>query len=188
MHKVPPRAGRIERLGALLAACTLAIAVVSANDSIRVTPLAREGRILVSFEMAQGISQDTAAAIQSGLATTFVYDVELRRGMPFWFDRTIDQAVVAANVQYDNLRRRHQLSRSVNGRMEPNAAVTEDEAVVRKWMTKFDTLPLFSTTGLEANAEYYVRVQARTRPRNSWSLWPWGSSGVSGFAKFTFIP
>lgn len=181
------RSWRAGRALALVALAGLALAVAAPGD-IRVTPLARDGRILVSFELPQGIGDDTMAAIHSGLATTFAYDVELRRGMPLWFDRSIDQAEVAATVQYDNLRRRHQLSRSVNGRMDPNSRVTEDEDEVRRWLTKFDRLSLFSTGGLEANAEYYVRVRARTHARDSVFVWPWGGSGISGLAKFTFIP
>lgn len=178
----------IRRAGLAGASLVVWTAAVLASDTIRVQPLARDGRILVSFEMPLGITEEITAAIRSGLVTTFVYDVELRRGTSLWLDRTIDQAQVAATVQYDNLRRRYQLSRSVNGRMEPKAGVTEDPDDVRKWLTAFDRLPLFSTKGLEANGEYYVRVRARTRPRAAWSLWPWGSGGTSGLAKFTFIP
>jgi hypothetical protein len=181
------RVGAICRVGVLLATVLVATAVVSADDPIRVTPLAREGRILLSFEMPQGISKDMSAAIHSGLTTIFTYEVELRRSMPMWFDRTIDQAIVSASVQYDNLRRRHQLSRSVNGRIE-DSDVTDDEEKVRRWMTKFDQLSLFRTAGLEANAEYYVRVRVRTHPTNSLFVLPWGSGGLSGLAKFTFIP
>jgi hypothetical protein len=72
--------------------------------------------------------------------------------------------------------------------MEPDVKVTEDDDIVRQWVTTFIHLSLFSTTGLEANAEYYVRVRARTHARNSLFLWPWPGSGGSGLAKFTFIP
>ncbi len=46
--------------------------------------------------------------------------------------------------------------------------LTEDEDEVASWLTVFKRLPLFSTQALEANAEYYVRVRARTRPRVNW--------------------
>ena len=65
---------------------------------------------------------------------------------------------------------------------------TENEAVVRDMLTKFDQLPLFSSAGLEPNAEYYLRVSARTTPRTSWALWPLWGREVAGIAKFTFIP
>jgi hypothetical protein len=46
--------------------------------------------------------------------------------------------------------------------------------------------PLFSTSVLEANREYYVTVRATARPSNGSILWPF-SSGTSAQAKFTFI-
>jgi hypothetical protein len=53
-------------------------------------------------------------------------------------------------------------------------------------MTSFQRLPLFRTSVLEPNREYYVRISATARPSNGAFLWPWGS-GTSGQAKFTFV-
>jgi hypothetical protein len=43
-----------------------------------------------------------------------------------------------------------------------------------------------TTTTLETNGEYYVRVRAHTRPRGAVLFWPWGEM-ILGHAKFTFI-
>ena len=92
-------------------------------------------------------------------------------------------------MRYDNLTRRYQVSRLQDGRVEATRVV-EDEALVRSWMTEFDRIPLFSSTALEPNTEYYVRVRAQTRPRNNifFLPWDWEREAASGFAKFTFIP
>jgi hypothetical protein len=153
---------------------------------IRVLPQARDGAVIVTFEFADAFTEEVQQAIHSGLNVTFLYDVELRRGVPFWIDRTVASSTVGASVQFDNLTRRHQLSRTIDGRTEPDSIVTEDEDQVRRWLTAFERLPLFTTGTLEPNGEYYVRVRARTRPRTA-GFWPW-SGGVSGDAKFTFIP
>ena len=78
-------------------------------------------------------------------------------------------------------------SRLIDGRVE-DALVTENQAEVDHWLTKFDRVPLFRTTELEPNAEYYVRVRARARPRSTWSLLPWDRTGAWGHARFTFLP
>jgi hypothetical protein len=159
----------------------------SPSDAIRVTPLTREGQVYVSFVLADAFSEAIRETIQSGLPTSFAYDFELRRIVPLWVDRTIAVTTVVATVQYDNLTRRHQLSRSVDGRVEA-AQVTEDAAAVEQWMTRFERLALFTTAELEPNGEYYVRVRARARPRSTWSLLPWDRGGAWGHARFTFIP
>jgi hypothetical protein len=167
-------------------AIALVASVAAQAPEVSVTPIAREGQVLVSFDLTDAFSSDIRDAIQSGLPTTFSYDVELRRGSAL-FDRTIASVTVGASVRFDNLTRRYQISRTVDGRVE-DARPTEDQEAVRRWLTHFEQLPLSNTAALETNGEYYVRVRARTRTRNTWFLWPWDRDGVFGQAKFTFIP
>jgi len=160
------------------------VGVVRAEPDVSVTPIARDGQVLVSFDLSDGFSDEVRDAIQSGLPTTFTYDVELRRGATL-FDRTIASVTVTATVRFDNLTRRYQMSRSFDGRVE-DARPTDDPNVVKLWMTHFERIAVSTTSALEANGEYYVRVRAHTRPRNAWFFWPWGGT-VLGHAKFTFI-
>jgi hypothetical protein len=172
----------------LIVVCCLGVVHAEAGaPDLSVTPIARDGQVLVSFDLSDGLTADIRDAIQSGLATTFSYDVELRRGASAWFDQTIAEVTISATVRFDNLTRRYQMSRAVDGRVE-DARPTEDAEAVARWMTHVERLPLSRTSGLEANAEYYVRVRAHTRPRNTWFFWPWDRGLVLGFAKFTFIP
>ncbi len=67
----------------LLVAIVLATGVfVDAAEppDLSVTPIARDGQVFVSFELSDGLTSDVQDAIQSGLATTFSYEVELRHG------------------------------------------------------------------------------------------------------------
>ena len=163
-------------------------AVVRAGEAdLSVLPIARDGQVLVSFELSDGLTEDVRDAIQSGLPTTFSYELELRRGTATWFDRTIAAVTITATVRFDNLTRRYQMSRTLDGRVE-DARPTEDQDAVRRWMTRFEHVPLLTTSALEPNGEYYVRVRARTQPRNTWFFWPWGRDWVLGRAQFTFIP
>jgi hypothetical protein len=157
---------------------------VSMDPDLTVTPIARDGQVVVTFDLSDGFTDDVRDAIQSGLATTFSYEVDLRRGSAV-FDRTVASVVIRAVVRFDNLTRRYQMSRTVDGRVE-DARPTEDQNAVRAWMTHFDRIPLSPTAQLEPNGEYYVRVRARTRPHNAWFFWPWGGTAL-GQATFTFI-
>jgi hypothetical protein len=157
------------------------------SADLQVKALAKDGRVLVSFTLSNGFTTELQAAIRSGLAATITYEIELRRGGTLWFDRTIATTTVTATARYDNLTRQHQLSRTVDGRGE-EPRLTENEEQVREWMTVFRQLPVFDTRQLEANAEYYVRVRARTRPRVNWLLfWPWEHGAPTGEARFTLI-
>lgn len=159
---------------------------LQAQSSVRIVPLVRDGQVLVTFELPDGYTDEVRDAIHSGLRTTFTYTVDLRVEVPAWTDRTIQTITVNNIVKYDNLTRRHTIERTLDGRVA-ESKVTEDEALVRQFMTGFQRLPLFRTSKLEANREYYVRVRATARPSSGSMLWPFGS-GVTGLAKFTFIP
>lgn len=172
------------------AACVVAFlmtsAALQAQDGVRIVPLVRDGQVLVTFELPDGYTEEVRAAIQSGLRTTFTYTVDLRVEVPAWTDRTIQTVTVNNIVKYDNLTRRHTIERTLDGRSDLSK-VTDNETLVRQFMTGFQRLPLFRTSKLEANREYYVRVRATARPSSGSMLWPFGT-GVTGLAKFTFIP
>jgi hypothetical protein len=161
------------------------VATVHATEGVRIVPLVRDDSVLVSFELTDGYTPEVKDAVHSGLKTTFTYTVELRQDVPAWVDRTIATSVITNTVQYDNLTRRATLTRTLDGHVE-STEMTEDEAVMRLWMTTFQKMPLFKTAELEQNREYYVRVRATARPANGSMLWPWGS-GISGITKFTFL-
>ena len=169
--------------GLLLVAATATVAAQS--QGLRIVPLVRDDHVLVTFELADGFTDEVRAAIRSGLKTTFTYTVDLRLEVPVWIDRTIATAVVTNSAEYDNLTRLHTVVRTLDGKAEASQ-VTDSEAAVRQLMTSFQRLPLFRTSTLEPNREYYVRISATARPSNGAFLWPWGS-GTSGQAKFTFI-
>ena len=165
----------------------LAISAVTAvlAEGVRIIPLVRDDAVLVSFELTDGYTPEVKDAVHSGLKTTFTYTVELRQDVPAWVDRTIATSVITNSVQYDNLTRRATLTRTLDGHVE-SVETTEDEALIRQWMTTFQKMPLFKTAELEQNREYYVRVRATARPTNGSMLWPWGT-GISGMTKFTFL-
>jgi len=172
-----------------LLVCLLALASLTATlaaaEGLRIVPLVRDSQVLVTFELADGFTNEVREAVRSGLKTTFTYIVDLRLEVPAWVDRTIATVVITNSVEYDNLTRLHSVARALDGRVE-STDLTEDESTVRRLMTSFQRLPLFRTSSLVPNREYYVRISASVRPSNGAFLWPWGS-GTSGQAKFTFL-
>jgi hypothetical protein len=175
-----------------LAACLVALLTLSAggafaqtSEGLRVVPLVKDDQVFVSFTLNDGFTEEVRAAIQSGLKTTFTYATELRLDVPGWVDRTMSTSTATSSVEYDNLTRRYALTRSIDGKVV-DTRVAEDERAVRLWLTVLQRLPLFSTSVLEGNREYYVLVRATARPSNGSILWPF-SSGTSAQAKFTFI-
>src|SRR5947207_9724495 len=128
----------IRRSGIWLVLMVLAVATVRSEETLRITPSISDNRVVVSFELNDAYNDAVREAIASGLRTTFTYELELRT--PAWIDRTIGTTIVAATDQYDNLNRRHTLTRTVDGRVE-DVLVTDDDAVVKTWLTKWSRVP-----------------------------------------------
>ena len=177
--------------GRWLALCALALLTAvqgtdaQSGQALRIVPLVRPEQVFVTFELKDGVGPEVRAAIQSGLKTTFTYVVDLRLDAPFGFDRTIASAVVRTSVEYDNLTGVHSMERHIDGRIDV-AKNTTSESEVRAWMTNVSQKPLFKTSLLKPNRDYYVRVTASARPSNGSILWPFGS-GTSAQTRFTFI-
>lgn len=159
--------------------------VASTAETLRIVPLVTDGEVLVSFELSDAYTQDVRDAIASGLRTTFTYDVELRMPVAGWVDRTIATSVITTSSQYDNLTRRHTLSRAIDGRVL-EVVLTENDTTVREWLTTLKRVPIYQTSRLDASHDYFVRIRARRRPSGS-SLFGLAST-ITGQARFTFIP
>ena len=158
---------------------------VRAAETLRITPVTHDKQVLVSFELDDAYNESVRDAIASGLRTTFTYELELRTTVPAWIDRTIATTSVATSDRYDNLMRRHTLTRSIDGRVE-KVLVTSDEAVVREWLTKWTLVPLCDTSKLDSARDYYVRITTHARPLGD-SLFSW-THGITSQARFTFVP
>lgn len=178
---------RIDRLWVLPLGLLLAGATVWASEVLTVSTLTREGQVLVSLEFAGAYTDDVRSAVQSGLQTTFDYEVRLSREEAFWPDSTVGSATLSATVRYDSLQERYNLARMVEGRVE-ETAVEQDEDLVQTLLTTFERVPLFSTADLEPNGDYRVRVQVDRRPRDAWFVLPWARASASSVAHFTYLP
>ena len=161
----------------------LAAATVQAQETLRITTFTNDNRVVVSFELNDAYNEEVREAIASGLRTTFTYQLELRT--PAWIDRTVGTAIVSATDQYDNLTRRHTLTRTVDGRVE-DVLVTEDDAIVKTWLTKWSRVPVADTAKLDPTRDYYVRVSTRTRPLGGSLLGV--TKTITSQVKFTFVP
>jgi Domain of unknown function (DUF4390) len=161
----------------------LVAATLHSQETLRIATFTNDNRVVVSFELNDAYNEAVREAIASGLRTTFTYQLELRT--PAWIDRTVGTAIVSATDQYDNLTRRHTLTRTVDGRVE-DVLVTEDDAIVKTWLTKWNRVPVADTAKLDPTRDYYVRVSTRTRPLGGSLLGV--TKTITSQVKFTFVP
>src|SRR5579864_8735591 len=109
----------------------LTAVAVRADENLQIKPvLIHDNHVVVSYVLEDAYNAAVKDAISSGLKTTFSYDLELRTKVPAWIDRVIATVNVTVTDEYDNLTRRHHLTRAIDGRIEDDT-ITEDDAVVK---------------------------------------------------------
>src|SRR4051794_27246908 len=173
----------LRTLSVSVALLLLTAGEVRSQENLRITPSISDNHVVVSFELDDAYSDAVREAIASGLRTTFTYDLELRTFA--WNDRTVGTTSVSTTDRYDNLTRRHTLTRTVDGRVE-GVLVTEDDSVVKTWLTKWIRVPVADTARLDPARDYYVRVTTRARPVGGSFLGL--TKTITARAKFTYIP
>ncbi len=176
---------RVNRWISVVAGVLLAASVALRAESLQIRPTVHDDQVIVSYELDDAYTDAVRDAIASGLRTTFTYELELRTKTSVWFDRVIANAVVTVTDRFDNLTRRHSLTRTVDGRIV-DEIVTEDDAIVRAWLTTGTRIPLCRTSELDPARDYYVRITTRARPATTSILGL--PRSISGQARFTFVP
>jgi len=162
-----------------------AASAVRAAESLQIRPTVHDDQVIVSYELDDAYTDTIRDAIASGLRTSFTYELELRAKTSVWFDRVVAAAVVTVSDRFDNLTRRHSLTRTVDGRIVEEL-VTEDDNIVRFWLTTGTRVVLCHTTLLDPARDYYVRVTTRARPATSSILGL--PRTISGQTRFAFVP
>ena len=171
---------------AVFLAVIAADVVAQGTPDIRVTPLAAEGRLDVSFAAGAALGPDARAMVESGLLVTLSFAIDLKRPATGWWDRTVVSTVVSSTIKLDTLTGTYHVSRLQQGHGAWSER-TREFAEARDWATSFERVPLADGEGLDPNAEYYIEVRMSASPRRTFSLWPFGSDGPTGRAAFTFI-
>jgi hypothetical protein len=175
------------RLGAALLFLAGSAPALPGAEIVDLVPMVKGGGILVSLRAAGAFNDDIERAIETGLEVAFRYNIELKRVRGTWFDSQVDRREVRATVAYDNLTKRYQLTREIDGMIDATDIVADAEAM-RRFMTTFESLPLFEISQLEPNERYYLRAKGVMRERNLLLLVPWDVGTGWKEAHFNYVP
>ena len=75
-------------------------------------------------------------------------------------DKTVSERDIVVSVQFSSLTKMFKVARRIDGAVT-DYDVTDREAVMRDWMTRFDGLILFDDRDLTQSGLYYVRAKAK---------------------------
>lgn len=152
---------RIVSLGSLLAMALLA--ADGSQPYISDLLISRQGNeLLFSFQLVDAFDEATLERIQSGLPTSFDYDVKLDRLRRWWFNNTVSKSELQVIAMYNAITREYLVNYKLDGRLI-ESRVVKNEAELERAMTEFHALALLEIPDVPGRLVARVRVELGSR-------------------------
>ena len=148
------------RLVPVLALLRLRALPLCAAELRDLQPTVVDGRVEVSFQLIGALDDVVMERIQSGLATSFVYRVELLRDRRRWWDDGIAEATLEVVAMYNAVSQEYLVNFKRDGKLvESRLARSRPE--LESAMTRFERVPLFATSDLRGGPGAHFLLKAR---------------------------
>jgi hypothetical protein len=142
-----------------LAVLFLTASAHAADPAIQnLSATAQNGKVSVRFQLANAFRNgEMVDALQSGIPTSFTYEVELFRDRPNWFDEGIARARVEVICTFNSVTREYLLNYRRDRKLVRSETFT-DLAALQAKMTMIDEPDLFE---VGRRKPYKLKVRAR---------------------------
>ena len=134
----------------------LAPAAEPAIEELQVT--VDGSQVLASFHLANGLDPETRERIDSGLPTSFIYELELKRDRKHWWDRGLDATILEVVGMYNAVTREYLVNTKQGGRLIESRTVRDAEELERA-MTVFESFPAFTLDADPDGSRFLVRMR-----------------------------
>ena len=148
------------RLGPVLALLLLRALPVFAAELRDLQPTVVDGRVEVSFQLADAFDDGLMARIESGLPTSFVYDVELLRDRKRWWDDQVAAATLEVVAMYNAVSQEYLVNFKRDGKLV-ESRLARSRRELESAMTRFERVPLFATADLRGGPGARFLLKAR---------------------------
>jgi uncharacterized protein DUF4390 len=125
-----------------------------------------------SCRLDGALTPEVEEEIASGLATTIEYHLNVYRRRPAFFDQALVKHRVECTVRYDTMTQQYTLTRRVDDELQ-ETQVTDDPAVMRRFMTSLKSVPLLKSEVLKPGEEYYLKAKSSLGLIWRFYLIPW---------------
>ena len=121
--------------------------------------------ITLDAELIDAFNEKVKEAIESGVAMTFTYEIELLKQSGFG-DEVVSQNKVSHTIQYDTLKKVYQFSSQ--GKNVSRKVTTKDTEKYQQLMLTLKDIPIAHIFKLDPEEKYYARVKAEMEAEGLW--------------------
>ena len=151
----------------------IAIAAAAADPRIdNLSAAAHNGKVSIHFSLADAFQNgEMVQALQSGLPTSFTYEVEIFRDRPNWFDESLGRSRIEVICTLNSVTREYLLNYRRDRKLVRSETYS-DLATLQNRMTTLDELDLFD---IGDRRPYKLKVRVRADLMRSWRFYvvPW---------------
>ncbi len=116
-------------------------------------------QIRLSFKLVGAFDANLRKRLDSGLPTTFSFDLDLIRTRKSWFNKGVESGTLQVDAMYNAVTREYLINFKHDGNLI-ESRVVKDTVELEAAMTEFDAFPVFSTEGKNPQQRLRVRVRA----------------------------
>lgn len=121
--------------------------------------------ITLDAELIDAFNEKIKEAIESGVAMTFTYEIELRKQSIFG-DEVVSRNKVTHSIQYDTLKKVYQFSSQ--GKNVSRKVSTKSMERYQQLMLTLKDIPIAHVFKLDPAEKYYVQVKAEMEAEGLW--------------------
>ncbi len=122
--------------------------------------------ITLDAELIDAFNEKIKEAIESGVAMTFTYEVELLKQSSGFGDDVVSQNKVTHTIQYDTLKKVYQFSSK--GKNVNRKITTKSMEKYQQLMLTLKDIPIAHIFKLDPEEKYYARVKAEMEADGLW--------------------
>jgi hypothetical protein len=122
--------------------------------------------ITLDAELTDAFTEKTLEAIESGVAMTFTYEIELRKQTSVFGDEVVSKNKVIQTVQYDTLKKVYQFTSQ--GKNVNRKVSTKSGERYQQLMRTLKGIPIGHVYKLDPEEKYYARVKAEMEADGLW--------------------
>lgn len=159
----------MRRLAALAAAAWAAATPISATEAQLAPPrVVQDGsRIFVSLTLVGAFDAELKNRLDSGLETSFEYQIDLLRDRKRWLDDSLLSRRLEIAATYDAITREYLVNIRLDDQLV-DSRVVRSVAELERTMSEVERLAVFDLAGLPRGERLLVRARAIVGGRDGW--------------------
>jgi hypothetical protein len=122
--------------------------------------------VSVNAELIDAFNENLLEAIESGVAMTFTYEIELLKQSSVFGDEVVSENKVTHTIQYDTLKKIYQFSSQ--GKNVSRNVTTKSTEKYQQLMLTLKDIPIAHIFKLDPEEKYYARVKAGMEADGLW--------------------